>query len=69
MIDSGQSCMGTTLKLFALIWCLHIEVMPVPFEELNKRAPGEPSDSIRKRVRAARAVQSERFARRRNEED
>jgi magnesium chelatase family protein len=41
---------------------LHIEVMPVPFEELNKRAPGEPSDSIRKRVMAARAVQSQRFA-------
>jgi magnesium chelatase family protein len=40
---------------------LHVEVTPVPFEELNRRAPGEPSAAVRERVMAARAVQAERF--------
>jgi magnesium chelatase family protein len=40
---------------------LHVEVTPVPFEELNRRAPGEPSADVRARVMAARAVQAERF--------
>lgn len=41
---------------------LHIEVMPVPFEELSRRAQGETSADVRKRVIEARQVQSERFA-------
>lgn len=40
---------------------LHIEVAPVPFEELNRRAEGEPSADVRERVIRARQVQSERF--------
>ncbi len=40
---------------------LHIEVNPVPFEQLRDRAEGEQSASIRKRVVAARAIQTERF--------
>jgi magnesium chelatase family protein len=40
---------------------LHVEVTPVPFEELNRRAPGEPSAAVRERVMAARAVQAARF--------
>ena len=41
---------------------LHIEVAPVPFEELNRRGEGEQSEAVRKRVVAARTVQSARFA-------
>ena len=40
---------------------LHIEVELVPFEELAKKALGENSATIRKRVTAARAIQQKRF--------
>ncbi|MGB2397288.1 MAG: YifB family Mg chelatase-like AAA ATPase [Flavobacteriaceae bacterium] len=40
---------------------IHIEVEPVPFEELSKKQIGESSAMIRKRVTAARSRQSERF--------
>ena len=39
-----------------------IEVPAVSFEELRKRREGEPSDAIRGRVNAARAIQHRRFA-------
>ncbi len=42
---------------------LHIEVTPVPFEKLSEDRKGEPSAAIRKRVMAAREVQTQRFAR------
>ena len=41
---------------------IHIEVTPVPFEKLSELSPAEPSDIIRKRVIAARDIQSSRFA-------
>ena len=41
---------------------LHIEVTPVSFDELNKRADGEPSAAVRARVVEGRRVQAERFA-------
>ncbi|MDC0643711.1 YifB family Mg chelatase-like AAA ATPase [Flavobacteriaceae bacterium] len=41
---------------------LHIEVEPVPFEELAKKELGESSATIRERVTAARAIQQKRFA-------
>jgi len=41
---------------------LHIEVVPVPIEELNSRRAGETSQAIRERVIAARKIQNERFA-------
>jgi magnesium chelatase family protein len=41
---------------------LHVEVAPVPFEELSRKAPGESSADVRARVVAARAVQAERLA-------
>ncbi len=41
---------------------LHVEVTPVPFDELNRRAPGESSAAVRERVVAAREIQAERFA-------
>ncbi|MDB4621081.1 YifB family Mg chelatase-like AAA ATPase [Flavobacteriaceae bacterium] len=40
---------------------LHIEVEPVPFEELSDKQLGENSDSIRKRVTQARKIQTNRF--------
>ena len=40
---------------------LQVEIMPVPFEEISSSAPGESSDTIRRRVIAARARQVERF--------
>lgn len=40
---------------------LHIEVNPVPFEELRNRESGESSAPIRARVMAAREIQTERF--------
>ncbi len=41
---------------------LHIEVNPVPFEELRNRAPGESSSGIRERVVKARKIQSNRYS-------
>ncbi len=41
---------------------LHVEVAPVPFDELNRKAPGESSKDVRARVMAARAVQASRLA-------
>lgn len=40
---------------------LHIEVNPVPFEELRNRSAGESSEPIRNRVVAARNIQTERY--------
>jgi magnesium chelatase family protein len=40
---------------------LHIEVVPVPFRELNTLQSSESSSVIRKRVMAARDIQSLRF--------
>ncbi|MEN8852094.1 MAG: YifB family Mg chelatase-like AAA ATPase, partial [Candidatus Arcticimaribacter sp.] len=40
---------------------LHIEVEPVPFEDLAKKPLGEASQPIRERVTAARKIQVDRF--------
>lgn len=40
---------------------LHVEVTPVPFNELSQKAIGENSAAIRARVIKARAIQSERY--------
>ena len=40
---------------------LHVEVPVVPFKDLSKMAPGEPSSTIRERVIRARRIQEERF--------
>jgi magnesium chelatase family protein len=40
---------------------IHIEVTPVPFEKLADERKGETSVDIRKRVTAAREIQTERF--------
>ena len=41
---------------------LHIEVVPIPIEDLNTKRTGESSAEIRERVMAAREIQSRRFA-------
>ena len=40
---------------------LHIEVEPVPFEQLSEKELGESSERIRERVTMARSIQSKRF--------
>jgi magnesium chelatase family protein len=40
---------------------IHIEVTPVPFEKLSEDQKAESSVDIRKRVTAAREIQTERF--------
>jgi magnesium chelatase family protein len=42
---------------------LHIEVPALSYEDLANKAPGEPSEQIRRRVLAARGVQGKRFGR------
>ncbi len=41
---------------------IHIEVTPVPFEKLSEERKGESSVVIRKRVTAARSIQTKRFS-------
>ena len=41
---------------------LHVEVTPVPFEDLGRREDAEPSADVRARVETARERQAERFA-------
>lgn len=40
---------------------LQVNISAVPFSDLTKKAPGEPSASIRDRVMKARKIQTERF--------
>ena len=40
---------------------IQCEITPVPFKDISKAAPGEPSAAIRERVIAARKIQQERF--------
>ena len=47
-------------KIFAWI-DLHCEISQVPFSELSKMKPGEPSEKIRERVIKARQIQEARF--------
>ena len=41
---------------------IHCEIQAVPFAELSKMKPGEPSEKIRERVIKARKMQEERFS-------
>ena len=41
---------------------IQVEIVPVPFEKLSDARPGEPSETIRQRVIAARKIQEQRFA-------
>jgi len=41
---------------------IQIEISPLPFSDLSKASPGEPSEKIRERVIRARNIQTERFS-------
>ena len=41
---------------------IQCEIQPVPFEDISKLQPGEPSAVIRERVIAARKIQEKRYA-------
>ena len=41
---------------------IHCEIQAVPFAQLSKMQPGEPSEKIRERVIKARNIQTERFS-------
>lgn len=41
---------------------LHIEVSPVPFEDLSKERKGEKSEMVRRRVLQARSLQNKRYS-------
>ena len=41
---------------------LQTEIVPVPFSELSRHEPGEPSSAIRRRVVRAREIQQQRYA-------
>jgi magnesium chelatase family protein len=41
---------------------IHVEVPAVQYRDISSNVPGEPSEAIRERVKAAREVQSARFA-------
>lgn len=41
---------------------LQTEIIPVPFNELSRHEPGEPSSAIRQRVVRAREIQQQRYA-------
>lgn len=45
---------------------LQVEIAALPFKDISKATPGEPSEKIRARVIAARALQTERFRHTRN---
>ncbi len=40
---------------------IQVEISPVPFDEISKATPGEPSINIRERVIRARQIQEERY--------
>ena len=40
---------------------IQVEITPVPFDEISKTKPGEPSAAIRERVIKARKIQEERY--------
>ena len=40
---------------------IQVEITPVPFDDISRAAPGEPSAAIRERVVRARHVQEERY--------
>jgi magnesium chelatase family protein len=45
---------------------IQCDITPVPFSDISKAQPGEPSAAIRQRVIKARAIQTERFKKHKN---
>ena len=60
MVTSSTCIKSSGYKTTARI-DIHCEIQPVPFAELSKMQPGEPSSAIRERVIKARKIQEERY--------
>ena len=56
-----QKCVKSADHIFIDRIDIQCEITPVPFKDISKTAPGEPSAVIRERVIAARKIQQERF--------
>jgi magnesium chelatase family protein len=73
--DSGRTCTCGTIGVERYLARvsgplldridIHLEVPGVPYRDLSRERSGEPSAMIRERVNRARAIQIERFAKRR----
>ena len=61
MVTSSTCVKSSGYKTAAQI-DIHCEIQAVPFAELSKMTPGEPSSAIRERVIRARNIQTERFS-------
>lgn len=59
--EAGKKCVRKADHIFLDRIDLHIEILPVGFEELSRAPKSEPSAVIRERVVQAREVQKERF--------
>ena len=55
------SCINSSEYKTAACIDIHCEIQAVPFAQLSRMQPGEPSSVIRERVIAARKIQEERF--------
>ena len=62
MIHANSICQEFLAYKTAARIDIHCEIQAVPFAELSKMQPGEPSSAIRERVIRARNIQTERFA-------
>lgn len=61
MIHANSICQEFLAYKTAARIDIHCEIQAVPFSELSKMQPGEPSAVIRERVIRARNIQEERF--------
>ena len=61
MIHANSICQEFSAYKTAARIDIHCELAAVPFSDLSKMAPGEPSSAIRGRVIKARQIQEVRF--------
>ena len=59
--EAGKKCVRKADHIFLDRIDLQVEIQAVPFKDISKAEPGEPSEMIRQRVIAARKIQTERF--------
>ncbi|MBR3009230.1 MAG: hypothetical protein IKH91_00205 [Prevotella sp.] len=61
-MTTNSICQKSAAYKIAASMDIQIEITPVPFKEISKAQPGEPSAAIRERVVRARQIQTERFS-------
>ena len=61
-MEASSTCVKSSAYKTAARIDIHCEIQAVPFSELSKMQPSEPSASIRERVIRARNIQTERFS-------